>query len=399
MSPELHRVEEESGFFMGIVKAWDRFFFAPADPTPLASIRICGGLLILYIHLVYSFDLYAFFGKDAWIDLATVNDVRHSTPNMRLSWDWPGDQTDFDDAALSREDQDYFLKWNVDPRYVLVKGAWKWSIWYHVTDPTWMAFCHGLILLAMLCLTLGLCTRVAAVVTWLGLLSYVHRSPTTLFGMDTIMIVVSLYLMIAPSGAILSLDRVLARWWARRNGEPTEALDRPPPPSISANFALRLLQIHVCIIYLASGLSKLQGSTWWSGNAVWGTMANYSFSPMDNHLYMGYLRLLADYRWLWELAMTTSTTFTLAFEIGFPFLVWVRPLRGVMIVAAVFLHAGIAFFMGLVGFSLIMLVLVASFIPAEALHRWLDRFPLRRGDASPDNPRLSLSQAPVRRSA
>jgi hypothetical protein len=401
MSPELRRVEEEPGFFRGLVRAWDRFFFAPADPTPLAMIRICGGLLILYIHLVYSFDLYAFFGKDAWINLDTVNEIRHTAPNTRLPWGWPSDDTAFDFTKRTKEDQEYFLKWRVDPEFVVAKGAWKWSIWYHVTDRTWMAVCHGFILFAMLCLTLGLCTRIAAVVTWLGLLSYVHRSPTTLFGMDTIMIVVSLYLLIAPSGAVLSLDRVLARWRAQWKGEPADAREGPPQPSVSANFALRLLQIHVCIIYFASGVSKLQGTTWWSGTAVWGTMANYSFSPMQNQLYMDYLRLLADNRWLWELVTTASTTFTLAFEIAFLFVVWTRPLRWVMVVSAVFLHAGIAFFMGLVGFSLIMIVLVSSFIPAEAIHRWLDRCRLRQGDRRSQNPRLPQSNpvAPVRRSA
>ncbi len=401
MSPELRRIEDEQGFFGRMVRAWDRFFFAPADPTPLAVIRICGGLLILYIHLVYSFDLYAFFGKDAWMSLDTVNEIRHTGPNMRLAWGWPSDETTFDLSKLTPEQREYYRKWDVDPDYVVAKGAWKWSIWYHVTDPTWMAITHGLILFGMLCLTLGLGTRVAAVVTWLGLLSYVHRSPTTLFGMDTIMIVVSLYLMIGPCGAALSLDRVLARWWARQNGQPVDAREGPPQPSVSANFALRLLQIHVCIIYFASGVSKLQGTTWWSGTAVWGTMANYAFSPMQNQLYMSYLHLLADNRWLWELVMTVSTTFTLAFEIAFPFVVWTRPMRWVMIVSAVFLHAGIAFFMGLVGFSLIMIVLVSSFLPAEAIHRWLGRVSLRRGDGAPQDAELprGTSAALMRRSA
>lgn len=373
MSPESRRVESDPNLAMRAARAVDRFWFAPADPTPLAAVRICGGLLILYVHLAYCFDFQAFFGKDAWISLATINDMRYEVPTQGLPLGWPEEFGVVADPPWSEEELQYARKWGVDPRQLVSKGSWKWSAWFHVTDPAWMALCHGGILLAMLCLTIGLCTRVAAVITWVGMLCYVNRSPTTLFGMDTIMIVVALYLVIGPSGATLSVDRLIARWRARRSAGSTDpSADGRPRPLISANLALRLLQVHLCIIYFASGVSKLQGSTWWSGTAVWGTMANYEFSPMNSQLYMSFLRFLAENRLLWELAMTGSTTFTLAFEITFPFLVWLRPLRWVMIVSAVFLHLGIAFFMGLVGFSAIMLVLLLSFVPAASFHRGLD---------------------------
>lgn len=372
MSAELHRVASDPGLARRMAVAVERFWFAPADPTPLAAVRIFGGLLILYVHLVYCFDFQAFFGKDAFISLATVNDLRYENPVLGLPLDWPPEFAVAADPPWSDEEWQYARKWDVDPRQLVAKGSSKWSVWYHVTDPTWMAVCHGGILLAMFCLMIGFCTRVAAVLTWLGMLSYVNRAPTTLFGMDTIMIVVATYLMIGPSGAVLSVDRLIARWRARRGGGQDRAADSEPQPLISANLALRLLQIHLCIIYFASGVSKLQGATWWSGTAVWGTMANYEFSPMRSHLYMSLLRFLAEHRVLWELVMTGTTTFTLAFEIAFPFVIWVRPLRWVMIASAVFLHLGIAFFMGLVGFSTIMIALLLSFVPAEAFHRVLE---------------------------
>lgn len=386
MFAESRRLEAASGPLTRLARAVDRFWFAPADPTPLAAMRICGGLLILYIHLAYSFDLQAFFGRDGWTSLATINDMRHNTPTFGMPWDWRSEYGAQDGMPWSDEEWQYARKWELlDLRQLIAKGSWKWSVWFHVTDPAWMALLHGGFLLAMFCLTIGLCTRVAAVLTWVGILSYVNRAPTFLFGMDTIMIVVALYLMIGPSGAALSVDRLIARWRARRSAGGAEApADWPPQPQISANLALRLLQVHVCIIYFASGISKLQGSTWWSGTAVWGTMANYQFSPMNYQLYMSYLRFLAENRWLWELVITGGTAFTLAFEIGFPFLVWTRPLRWVMIVAAICLHLGIAFFMGLVGFSAIMVVLVLSFVPAEAFHRGLDALSRRLQGGGPD---------------
>jgi hypothetical protein len=214
------------------------------------------------------------------------------------------------------------------------------------------------------------------------MLSYIHRSSVTLFGMDTIMIVVVLYLAIGPSGSALSVDRLLARYWATRqalrNRRPAPDLSRPEP-LVSANLTLRLMQVHICIIYLVAGISKLQGEMWWNGNAVWATMANYEFSPIQFKLYTDFLVWLPKHRWLWETLTTLLSYGTLAFEIGFTFLIWIPRFRWVMLVGAVLFHLSIAFFMGLDTFGLMMLTLVLAFVPTDAVHRFLWR--LGRGSA------------------
>jgi hypothetical protein len=161
------------------------------------------------------------------------------------------------------------------------------------------------------------------------------------------------------------VDRLIAWWRARREGKTLP----PPEPSVMANLALRLIQIHFCIIYLASGLSKLQGTSWWNGNALWGTMANPEFNPVHLRWYQDYLVFLCKHRWLWEMVTTGGVAYTLALEIGLPFLIWNRRLRWVMILAAVLLHVGIAFTMGLMTFGMMMLSMLASFLPPEAIHR------------------------------
>ncbi|HLJ97451.1 MAG TPA: hypothetical protein VKU02_30105 [Gemmataceae bacterium] len=371
-----------------MIRAWDRFWFTPGDPTILGLIRICCGLVVLYVHLAYSYDLQTFFGKDAWLSLEQINESRKHVP-------WVGPPTGWEPLspipASNPQEQAFIDRWTVHPSQVMAYGQPLWSIYYHVTDPTWMWVVHGTILTIMLLFTIGFCTRVVSVLTWLGLLCYIQRAPTSLFGMDTIMIVVVLYLMIGPSGAALSVDRLLAcrratRYALREHLPPPEFLH--PPFSISANVALRLLQIHVCIIYAASGLSKLQGPAWWSGVAVWGTMANYEFSPMPYRIYMEFLRFLSQHRWLWELVMTGGSYFTLVFEIGFAFLVWNRRLCWTMLVAAVLLHTGIAIFMGLVTFSLMMLTLVLAFVPSATVR---DVFGRLRGRMA--GPQLRLGKA------
>src|SRR6185437_10702097 len=46
-------------------------------------------------------------------------------------------------------------------------------------------------------------------------------------------------------------------------------LGRAGADSRAANLALRLIQVHVAILLLVSGLHKLQSGAWWSGVAHW----------------------------------------------------------------------------------------------------------------------------------
>jgi hypothetical protein len=149
----------------------------------------------------------------------------------------------------------------------------------------------------------------------------------------------------------------------------------------------------VSIIYLAAGLSKLQGSTWWTGTAMWNTVANYEFAPLHLAFYHSLLTWLCGHRWLWELLMSGGCIFTLIVEIGLPFQVWNQRLRWVMIGGAVLLHAGIGVVMGLTSFQLMMMILLLSFFPAVTVRRFVRILPElpgwflgRTGDAQPPVP-------------
>src|SRR5262249_42407911 len=169
------------------------------------------------------------------------------------------------------------------------QGLPSWSVYFHITDTTAIVACHIGFLIAMAMFTVGFATRVTSVLAWVGVISYIQRTPTTVFGMDTMMNILMVYLMIGPSGATLSVDRWIQKWRARKEGREPD----PVQPSVMANFAIRLMQVHFCFIYMASGLSKLQGPAWWNGTALWGTMANYSFAPMDWPAYKDFLAFLA----------------------------------------------------------------------------------------------------------
>lgn len=324
-----------------MVNGWNRFWFSKADPLPLGVIRLFTGLVILYVHLIYSLDLISMVSPDGWLDRAATDYVRKESPFYGMP-----------------------KNWTQMPTEPYAKGMPVWSVFFHIDDPTWIVVTHCAFLLAMVLFTIGFATRLMAVVCWVAVLSYIQRLPIFMYGMDSIMNVLMLYLMVGPSGAALSVDRLIQKWWAKKHGLPAPEVE----PSVSANFALRLMQIQFCFIYLASGLSKLQGPAWWNGNALWGTLANYSFAPMNWPVYVEMLNFLCRHRFLWELIMTGGTYFTLVLEISFPYLVWRPKLRWLMVSCSILLHTGIGVIMGLSTFSMCMICLVLAFVPAEAHH-------------------------------
>ncbi len=337
-------IEGAPDSFFGFIKQFfvdlDRFFFAPSNPSLLGLLRLLAGLTIFYIHFSYSFDLLSTVGPDAWIDQARMTEHRSQSLVYAPSTDW----SDY------KEDKS-------------LRKVFNFSIFYHVTDPSGIWAIHIGILVANLMFALGLFTRPAAVLTWIGLISYIQRAPTHLFGMDTIATILCLYMMIGPCDQAFSLDSLLSRLRRKKANDPN--WDAPPKAIGWATFVTRLMQIHFSIIYLASGTSKLMGGSWWNGNALWSVMANYEFNPMDSPFYMEILRFLANNRPLWEVAMTAGCAFTLLLELGFPFLVWYPRWRWVMMAGAVLLHTGIGILMGLTMFSALMILLVASFLPPE----------------------------------
>src|SRR3954471_14538051 len=117
---------EGGGALVGIARAWNRFWFSPADPLPLGVIRIFGGLVILYVHLIYSLDLVSLSGPDAWLDSATINEIRTKTQffPMPTSWNPPASEP-------------------------VSYGMPIWSVYFHLKEPGWIIATHVAFLAVM----------------------------------------------------------------------------------------------------------------------------------------------------------------------------------------------------------------------------------------------------------
>ena len=84
------RPEGQSSWLVDWARAWDSFWFKPSDPVVVGLIRFCTGLVVVYAHLMYSFDLLSYVGKDAWVDdgaRSAAHYLRYELPFMSQSPD------------------------------------------------------------------------------------------------------------------------------------------------------------------------------------------------------------------------------------------------------------------------------------------------------------------------
>lgn len=184
---------------------------------------------------------------------------------------------------------------------------------------------------------MGWRTRFATVVTWLTHLTLMMSDRTPLYGVDDFANIALFYCACMPVGHAWSLDVT--------SGRVSDA------PSFAARLSLRVLQIHLCVVYLSSGIDKAmdpQGQ-WWNGEIIWMTATNPDYGKLP-------MTWLVDVPWL----PTIAGWGALAVELLYAFLVWPRRTRKLMAISTVMLHVGIAVCMGLWSFAAVMIVLTAS---------------------------------------
>ncbi|MGI8429793.1 MAG: HTTM domain-containing protein [Solirubrobacteraceae bacterium] len=274
-----------------VSSGWERFWFAPQPTSSLALVRVCFGLVALGWTASLAPDLEGFFGHV---------------------------------GLLSGEPRD--------------AGVWGVLAVFHGDLAVQLLF--AVLLLSCLALTIGYQTRLAAVLVFVGILSLERRDPYVFNTGDSLVRLIAFYLMLAPAGAALSLDR----WRANR-----ERFWECPP---RAPWALRLMQIQLSILYLAGLWIKVQGTTWNDGTAVSYSMRVSDLTRFPLPGFLTHSMLLAN----------VMTFGTLALELSIPILVWSRRLRPWVLLAGVCLHLGIEYSIRVGFFSAAMLTLYVSFL-------------------------------------
>lgn len=294
--------------------AWQKFFFAPFSPVPIALFRIFVGVVtlqLLLVHLLADWNLY------------------------------------YGDAAIIPIEDTIGKYWRLNPYFdamlLLPPGeAWRWYFFIFTT------VCASM-------MTVGLFTRVTAVLTFIGVTSLHSHFLLNMNSGDNYLRLCLFFMAFANSGDALSIDRLLK---AMREDWRVVGFLAP----LSAPWAMRMIQIQIAIAYGHTWFCKIAGPEWNNGMAVY-------FAARYDDVTRFQVPFLLDNIWSCKIL----TWGTLLVELLLFTLIWWRPARYWVLLTGLALHLGIEWTMNLPMFQWLFMFTYVLFIYPEDLTRFWDR--------------------------
>ena len=291
---------EVPGYIEIAERALVDFFLAKTTGESSALLRIGFGLLAIWTSLGVWLNLDRYFGNDGLVPWATVKD-----------------------------------------------DAWVWlSAFSLAPEARWMVLAHAVVFtVASVLYALGLFPRSMGILIGFVNLSLQARNPFILNSGDR------LFMIVAPLTAFLPLDRhwSLASLVRRARGRP------PAPPGTV--FGLRLIQIELAYVYIASFVAKAMAPRWRAGIALRDVLSSPVFAEWPHY-------------WSFFPVIVTLTYMTLVFEGTFPLLVWWKRARPWMLLWGLLFHIGIDTLMIIPMFSWVMIVCYPAYL-TDGETRWL----------------------------
>lgn len=185
--------------------------------------------------------------------------------------------------------------------------------------------------------------RLFSILTYLFFYSLYVRSFHITDGGDNLLVVNMFFLMFTHNTAYFSYDSMF------RNSDREESKDSLyyKLSVIIHNIAVLFCVIQLCVVYFFSGVYQLMGEMWQNGTALYYISQVREFSrPTLDYLVNHYIGLTV-----------LITYLSILVKIAFPFAVINKRLKPFIIMAMILFHAGIGVGMGLLTFSLIMIVM------------------------------------------
>ncbi len=297
-------------------RGWTGFWFEPVATSTLALVRICFGLLTFAWTISLTPDLSAFFTRGG-----------------------------------------------IFPAQITGPGVW--GVLGPLTGGWAVVGVYAALLVGSLALAAGCWTRLAAAIVFVGLLSLERRNPWVFNGGDALLRLIAFYLMLAPAGASLSVDRL------RRHRDAFWEFPARAP------WALRLLQIQLSVVYIAGVWDKVQGASWNNGTAVSYALRVSDIAGLPVPAFLSHTPVVVN----------ILTFGTLATELALGILVWNRRLRPRVLLVGVAFHLSIGWAIRVGFFGLAMFVLYVSFVDPDWATRQILRVRDRVADRRAHGPR------------
>lgn len=336
----MHRVMPNNETSLGMLGRWNRFWFTAADPIPLHVVRMLFGLVMLGWLLPYAGHVTELFGIFGWVDQQGLVEIsRTPEPPLKL-FDW-------------------------SPIYLAGSPILVHALYW------------GTIGLAVL-LTLGVAPRLVAPLAWLATVAF-STQPVAIYGGDMVLLVLSFYVMV---GCLLSGLRSGPRTVGNFLFGPASAFvfsKKTAAPSVGANLAIRMLQVHVAIMVASAALHKLQIPMWWAGHALW-FPAHSAFDHSLEQILAWKDRMSPEALMVF---VSLASYGVLAWQFSFPALVWYRRWQPVYIVGALIGWAGSVFLYHMPVFGPAMLVATLAFVPADVWRKLTARGQIRLTKSAP----------------
>ena len=294
-----------------IRRAWDRFFFEPTSVINIAVYRIALGLLVLNYGALLAPDLLVWFGEKGPLSLATSR---------------------------------------------LIPGGQGWVnvfVWLPKSD-AWVWGFYIFFMVAAVLMTIGFMTRISTFLVFVCIASFHHRNVMIPNSGDYFIRLALFFMIFSQAGATLSIDR---RIWAKHDNQASTPFRAP--------WAMRMIQLQLCFLYIAAYLWKIRGDLWLHGTAVYYPARLQEFFRFP----VPYI-----FEHMWTIKLWTWGTLVIELSLGT--LVWIKELKYWVLLAGILLHLGIAYSMNIPLFAQIMISTYVLWVDpkySEQTIAWIQR--------------------------
>lgn len=129
------------------------------------------------------------------------------------------------------------------------------------------------------------------------------------------------------------------------------------------NLVVLSIQLHLCLAYLLSTIYKIHADVWFNGIATYYILLSERFNGSIINNFIASNGLL----------VTVTTYMTLVIEGAFPFLIWFKQTKSIMLLATTLLHIGIFWTMMIQDFQVIFLLMHPFFYTNKKIQSLLKR--------------------------